>query len=72
MLQSVAAGRPHVEALLKHLPAGTPNGRSATFTLGGQTYTVPLGSLTGSASQRLDNNQGTVRIDHQLDARTTR
>ena len=27
VLQSVAAGRPHVQALLKHLPAGTPNGR---------------------------------------------
>ncbi len=66
MLQSVAAGRPHVEALLKHLPAGAPNGRSATFTLAGQTYTVPLGSLTGSGSLSLNNNQGTVRIDHQL------
>ena len=66
VLQSVAAGRPHVEALLKHLPAGTPNGRSATFTLAGQTFTVPLGSMTGSGSQALDNNQGTARIDHQL------
>ena len=66
VLQSVAAGRPHVEALLKHLPAGAPNGRSATFTLAGQTYTVPLGSLTGSGSLSLNNNQGTVRIDHQL------
>jgi hypothetical protein len=66
VLQSVAAGRPHVEALLKHLPAGAPNGRSATFTLAGQTYTVPLGSLTGSGSLSLNNNQGTARIDHQL------
>jgi hypothetical protein len=68
VLQSVAPGRPHIEALLKHLPAGTPNGRSATFTLGGQTYTVPLGSLTGSVSQQLDNNQASGRIDHQLTA----
>jgi hypothetical protein len=66
VLQSVAAGRPHVEALLKHLPAGAPNGRSATFTLAGQTYSVPLGSLTGSGSLALNNNQGTARIDHQL------
>ena len=66
VLQAAAGNRPQVQALLKHLPAGTPNGRSATFTLGGQTYTVPLGSLTGSATQRLDDNQGTVRIDHQL------
>ena len=66
VLQSVASGRPQVEALLKHLPAGTPNGRSATFTLAGQTYTVPLGSLTGSTSQQLDNSQASGRIDHQL------
>ncbi len=71
VLQSVAAGRPHVDALLRHLPAGTPNGRSATFTLGGQTFTVPLGDLTGSSSQQLNNNQGTARIDHQL-TQTTR
>jgi len=66
VLQSAAGNRPQVQALLKHLPAGTPNGRSSSFTVGGQTYTVPLGSLTGSATQRLDNNQGSVRIDHQL------
>jgi hypothetical protein len=71
VLQSVAAGRPHIEALLKHLPAGAANGRSATFTLAGQTYTVPLGSLTGSGSQELNNNQATVRIDHQLKANHT-
>jgi hypothetical protein len=66
VLQSVAAGRAQIDALLKHLPAGTPNGRSANFTLGGQTYTVPLGSLTGSASQELNNNQASGRVDHQL------
>ena len=27
---------------------------------------MPLGSLTGSGSQQLNNNQGTARIDHQL------
>jgi hypothetical protein len=46
VLQSVATGRPHVQALLDHLPAGTPNGRSATFTLAGQAYVVPLSSTT--------------------------
>ena len=66
VLQSVAGNLPHVRALLDHLPAGASNGRSATFTLGGQTYTVPLGSLTGSSSLRLNNNQATARIDHQL------
>jgi len=71
VLQSVATGRPHVQALLDHLPAGTPNGRSATFTLAGQTYVVPLSSMTGSSSQMLNNNQGTVRMDHQLTASHT-
>ena len=66
VLQSAAGHLPQVQALLAHLPAGAPNGRSATFTLGGQTYTVPLGSLTGSSSLRLNNNQATARIDHQL------
>jgi hypothetical protein len=66
VLQTAAGTRPQVQALLKHLPAGTPNGQSASFTLGGQTFTVPLGDLTGSTSQKLDNNQATVRIDHQL------
>src|SRR5688572_12494192 len=66
VLQSVATGRPQVQALLDHLPTGTPNGRSATFTLAGQTYVVPLSSLTGSGSQMLNNNQGTGRVDHQL------
>jgi hypothetical protein len=71
VLQSVAAGRPQIQALLDHLPAGASNGRSANFTLAGQTYTVPLGSLTGSASQGLDNNQASGRIDHQLTAGQT-
>jgi hypothetical protein len=66
VLQSVAGSRPQVQALLKFLPAGAANGRTSTFTLGGQTYTVPLGSLTGSATQTLNDNQGTVRLDHQL------
>ena len=66
MLQSVAGNLPHVRALLDNLPAGAPNGRTATFTLAGQTYTVPLSSLTGSSSLRLNNNQATGRIDHQL------
>ena len=66
ILQSAAGHLPQVQALLKHLPAGSPNGRSATFTLGGQTYTVPLGSLTGSGSQVMDDHQGTVRVDHVL------
>jgi hypothetical protein len=71
VLQSVATGRPQVQALLDHLPAGTPNGRSASFTVAGQTFVVPLSSMTGSGSQSLDNNQGTARVDHQLTSNHT-
>jgi hypothetical protein len=66
VLQSAAGDRPQVAALLKHLPAGAANGRSAAFTLGGQTFAVPLGDLTGSATQKLNNSQATGRVDHQL------
>jgi hypothetical protein len=66
VLQSVAGSLPHVQALLQYVPAGAPNGDSATFTLGGQTYTVPLGSITGSSSIVFNNNQATGRIDHHL------
>lgn len=67
ILQSAAGTRPQVAALLKFLPAAqTPIGRNATFLLGGQTHTVPLGSLTGSATGVFDNDQWSSRIDHQF------
>lgn len=66
VLRSVVGDRPQVQALLAHLPAGTPNGRSAAFTVDGRTYDVPLGSLTGSAPIAADNNQASLRLDHRL------
>jgi hypothetical protein len=67
ILQQAAGHLPQVQALLKHLPAAqTPINRSGQFTLGGQTYTVPLGSLTGSSDQLLNNNQYSARIDHHF------
>ena len=71
VLQSVAAGRPQIAALLRFVPAGTPNGKSASFELGGQRYTVPLGDLTGSSSIRVDNHQAMGRIDHVLSSSHT-
>ena len=53
----------------KFLPAAqTPIGTNATFTLGGQTYVVPLGSITGSADQFYNGNQYSGRIDHRFSA----
>ena len=66
VLQSVAAGRPQIAALLRFVPAGTANGQSASFVLGGATYTVPLGDLTGSSSIVFDNDQAMGRVDHVL------
>ena len=71
VLQSVAAGRPQIAALLRFVPAGTPNGKSAAFALDGQTYTVPLGDLTGSSSIVFDNDQAMGRVDHVLSRRHT-
>ena len=66
VLQSAAGSLPQVQALLEFVPAGDPNGQSATFTRNGQTFTVPLGSITGSSQIVLNNNQGTARIDQHL------
>src|SRR5262249_29436894 len=69
ILQSAVGTRPQVAALLKFLPAAQvplPGGQAAPFTVGGTTYNVPLGSLTGSAGRKIDNHQFSSRVDHQL------
>src|SRR5213593_388468 len=72
ILQSAVGNRPPVAALLKFLPpAQAPIGQSVSFTASGTTYTVPLGSLTGSAGRRIDNHQFSTRVDHQLNNRHT-
>jgi len=66
ILQPLAATRPQLAALLTFVPAGAPNGRSESFTVGGQTFTLPLGDVTGSSSIVYNNNQFNGRIDHQV------
>jgi hypothetical protein len=66
VLQSVAAGRPQIEALLQYVPAGAANGRSASFVLDGQSFSVPLGDVTGSSSIIFNNDQAMARVDHSL------
>ena len=67
ILQQAAGDLPQVRALLDFLPAAqTPLNRTATFVRNGQTFTVPLGSLTGSQSSTYDDWQASVRIDHRL------
>ncbi len=67
ILQAQAGSRPQVAALLKFLPAATAgNNTSANFTVGGQTFTVPLGSLTSANSIAFNNHQWGVRADHRF------
>ncbi len=69
VLAAAAGGLPQVAALLKHLPAAqTPIGKNATFSLNGQNFTVPLGSLTGSTSFFFDNHQASYRVDHNINS----
>jgi hypothetical protein len=76
VLESAAGTLPQIQALLKHLPAAqAPIGTSASFTRNGQTFAVPLGSLTGSYGGYLNSNQPNARVDivispnHTLTAR---
>ena len=71
ILQAQAGGLPQVAALLRHLPAAqaplTP-ARSAPFTIGGNTFQVPLGSLTGSTAFFFDNHQASFRVYHNFNS----
>ena len=67
ILQTAAGSRPQVAALLRFLPAAQrANNTSANFVVGGQTFTVPLGDLTGSTSLVYNDWQWSGRIDHQF------
>lgn len=67
ILRNAAGTRPQVKALLDNVPpAQTPTGRTASFTLGGQTYNVPLGTLSGAAANLANFWQGMGRVDHKL------
>ena len=58
IIAAAAGDLPQVRALLDFLPAaGTPLGRTARFERNGQTFVVPLGSLTGSQSSTYDDWQ---------------
>ncbi|HEU4766797.1 MAG TPA: hypothetical protein VFS77_05460, partial [Pyrinomonadaceae bacterium] len=68
-LATAAGHLPQVQALLRHLPAAqTPINQTASFNLGGQNFTVPLGSLTGSTAFFFDNHQASFRVDHNFNS----
>src|SRR5215813_6237739 len=67
VLQSVAGDRPQVQALLRSVPSGIPNGTFATFTIVGQPpQRVDLGDFTGSSRFVFDDHQGSLRLDHRF------
>ncbi|HEU4710422.1 MAG TPA: TonB-dependent receptor [Pyrinomonadaceae bacterium] len=68
-LAAAAGHLPQVQALLNHLPAAqTPTNQTASFNFGGQNFTVPLGSLTGSTAFFFDNHQASFRVDHNFNS----
>ncbi|HWS55003.1 MAG TPA: carboxypeptidase regulatory-like domain-containing protein, partial [Pyrinomonadaceae bacterium] len=67
VLQAAAGNRPQVAALLRFLPAAqVGGGPTRSFVVGGQTFQVPTGSITGSASSFFDDHQASFRIDHRF------
>ena len=72
ILEQAAGDLPQVRALLDFLPAAaTPINRTASFTRNGQTFTVPLGALSGSQSSTYDDWQTSIRIDHRFGEKHT-
>ena len=72
ILEQAAGDRPQVKAFLDNLPvAQTGALTSRSFALNGVTYDVPLGNITGSASQKFDNWQYLIRLDHRLTEKHT-
>jgi hypothetical protein len=70
ILQTAVGNRAQVAALLRFLPAAqgvcSPACAPATFTANGQSFSVPLGTLTGSTAGAYDDWQWSGRIDHKL------
>lgn len=67
LLQQQVGNRPQIQALLGFLPAAqAANGQFRPFTANGQTFQVPLGSLTGSSSFVFNDWQQSIRLDHRF------
>jgi hypothetical protein len=70
ILNQVGGSRPQIKALLDYLPAAQfPLARSAPLVAGGNTYQIPLGSITGSAAFQETNWQGSGRGDIRVNDR---
>ena len=67
IIEQAAGDLPQVRALLDFLPAATtPLNQTVRFQRNGQTFVVPIGSLTGSQASTYDDWQTSIRIDHRF------
>ncbi len=67
IIEQAAGDLPQVRALLDFLPAATtPLNQTVRFQRNGQTFVVPVGSLTGSQASTYDDWQTSIRIDHRF------
>ncbi len=71
LLTEVAGTRPAVQAFLQNIPIGAANGITKTVVVNGRTAVIPLGNVTGSASQKFDDWQSSIRVDHRFNERHT-
>jgi outer membrane receptor protein involved in Fe transport len=70
VLRNAAGTLPQVQALLTHLPAAqTAGAATARFTLGGQNYVVPLGTLSGAQPNTGNWWQWMFKGDHRINER---
>jgi len=69
VLQSSVGSLPQIQALLKFLPAANGTLATATtanYTFGGQSFAIPLGTLTSSTTSTFDDWQWSARMDHSF------
>lgn len=71
-LRSLAGSRPQLQALLDFLPgAQAASGQSLTVNAGGQSISVPLGTLSGAQPALLNAWQWSIRGDHRFNDKHT-
>jgi hypothetical protein len=68
LLSALGGDRPTVQALLEHLPLAQSavTGSSAPLMVGGQRFSVPLGTLSGASNVSFNDWQWSARVDHRL------
>ncbi|MGH9939239.1 MAG: hypothetical protein ACREAM_23600, partial [Blastocatellia bacterium] len=66
MLQQQAGSRPQVAALLKFLPAAQTQSGTFPFTIGAQSFSLPVGAFTSANTVIFNNHQWSTRADHRF------